>query len=167
MVELLLSQRCAVNPQANGSRTPCWEAAFEGQTECVSLLVAWQATFDLPDDSLCTPLFAAAQENKPDCIAMLAAARANLEGAQDFTPISMAAQCGGDESVRILAMLGARLVDPAPPNAPFWKHFGDSKGRIRDPALWEWIVRKGGDVGTDGSLRRRIRMLKKAGLGYL
>ena len=48
---------------------------------------------------------------------------------------------------------------------PFWKFFrGDNKGRIRDPALWEKIVAKGGDEGTAKSLRKRIRMLNKAGI---
>ena len=32
------------------------------------------------------------------------------------------------------------------------------------PALWERIVDEGGDEGTPESLRKRIRMLKKAGL---
>ena len=33
---------------------------------------------------------------------------------------------------------------------------------MRDPALWERIVREGGDEGTAESLRKRIRMLKEA-----
>ena len=50
------------------------------------------------------------------------------------------------------------------PGGPFWNFFKDSKGRLSDPALWERIVRKGGDEGTPESLRKRIRMLKKAGV---
>ena len=75
---------------------------------------------------------------------------------------------GADESVQLLAYLGARLIDnagPGWPGGPFWHRFPDNnKGRVRDPALWERIVRKGGNVGTQESLRKRIRMLKKAGL---
>ena len=44
----------------------------------------------------------------------------------------------------------------------FWIAFEDNKGRVHDPKVWEWIVRKGGDEGTPESLRKRIRMLKKA-----
>ena len=79
----------------------------------------------------------------------------------------MAAQFGADESVRLLAYLGARLIEPTAPNwrgGPFWHRFKDNIGRVRDPKVWEWIVRKGGDEGTPESLRKRIRMLKKAGV---
>ena len=44
----------------------------------------------------------------------------------------------------------------------FWRNFPDSKGRVRDPALWDRIVTEGGDEGTRKSLRKRIRMLKEA-----
>ena len=47
---------------------------------------------------------------------------------------------------------------------PFWHHFKDSNGRVRDPALWKRIVADGGDEGTPESLRKRIRMLKEAKL---
>ena len=46
----------------------------------------------------------------------------------------------------------------------FWLQFKPNKGRVRDHALWERIVAKGGDEGTPESLRKRIRMLKKGGL---
>ena len=72
---------------------------------------------------------------------------------------------GADESVRLLAYLGSRLIDPATPDwngGPFWRRFKDSKGRVRDPALWERIIKEGGDEGTLDSLRKRIRMLKEA-----
>ena len=112
-----------------------------------------------------------AQGNKPECIAVLAAAKASLEGAKASSPIGKAADMGADDSVRLLAHLGARLVEPAGmipegywPGGPFWHQFKDNVGRVRDPALWERIVRKGGDEGTPESLRKRIRMLKKAGV---
>ena len=69
--------------------------------------------------------------------------------------------------MQLLAYLGARLIDKTGPNwpgGPFWHRFPDNKGRVRDPALWEKIVRKGGNEGTPESLRKRIRMLKKAGV---
>ena len=44
----------------------------------------------------------------------------------------------------------------------FWKGFKDNKGRVRDPTLWERIVKEGGDEGTPESLQKRIRMLKDA-----
>ena len=88
------------------------------------------------------------------------------------SPIGIAAIQGADESVRLLAHLGARLVEPRGvlPNGeqydggPFWQYFKNNVGRVRDPALWERIVRKGGDEGTLESLRKRIRLLKKAGV---
>jgi len=72
----------------------------------------------------------------------------------------MAAHSGGNEAVRLLANLGARLIDGN--GTPFWRQFKDNKGRVRDPALWEKIVAEGGDEGTPESLRKRIRMLKEA-----
>ena len=77
----------------------------------------------------------------------------------------MAAHKGADECVRLLAYLGARLIEPSAPDwpgGPFWERFKDSKGRVRDPALWERIVKEGGDEGSPESLRKRIRMLKEA-----
>ena len=106
-----------------------------------------------------------AQENRTECIAVLAAAKASLDGAKAESPIGMAAQKGADECVRLLAYLGARLIEPAAPDwdgGPFWRRFKDNKGRVRDPALWERIVSEGGDEGTLESLRKRIRMLKDA-----
>ena len=81
-------------------------------------------------------------------------------------PITKAADAGADDSVKLLAHLGSRLVMTEAPyqGAPFWHYFKDNKGRVRDPKVWEWIVRKGGDEGTPESLRKRIRLLKKAGL---
>ena len=119
-----------------------------------------------------TPLFVAASQSKQELIAVLAAAKASLEGAKAVSPIGRAASQGADESVRLLAHLGARLVDVGGvlptghswPGGPFWENFEDNVGRVRDPALWERIVRKGGDEGTPESLRKRIRMLKKAGV---
>ena len=66
--------------------------------------------------------------------------------------------------MRLLAYLGARLTVTIGPNSGFWCAFKDNKGRVREPKVWEWIVRKGGDEGTPESLRKRIRMLKKAGI---
>ena len=114
-----------------------------------------------------TPLWIAAQENKPECIAVLAAAKASLEGAKVSSPIGIAADKGADESVRLLAYLGARLICGLPTasgfiNGGFWRRFQDSKSRMRDPALWEGIVKNGGDEGTAKSLRKRIRLLKEA-----
>ena len=79
----------------------------------------------------------------------------------------MAAAKGADDSVRLLAHLGARFIESAAPDwrgGPFWRCFKDSVGRVRDPKVWERIVRKGGDEGTAESLRKRIRMLTKAGI---
>ena len=82
------------------------------------------------------------------------------------SPICIAAQQGADDSVRLLAHLGSRLVMTEGPSqgVPFWYYFKENKGRIRDPKVWEWIVRRGGDEGTPESLRKRIRLLKKAGV---
>ena len=113
-------------------------AAFNGQPKVLRLLVLHRASFDLPNKQQMTPLWMAAQENKPECIAILAAAKASLEGAKTCSPISTAAIFGADESVRLLAHLGARLRDAAAPDwdgGPFWLRFKDSKGRVRDPAL--------------------------------
>ena len=81
-------------------------------------------------------------------------------------PICIAAAAGADDSARLLAHLGSRLVMTEAPyqGVPFWYYFNDKKSLVRVPALWEWIVRKGGDEGTPESLRKRIRMLKKAGV---
>ena len=64
----------------------------------------------------------------------------------------------------MLAYLGARFIESPHEwgGGPFWRRFNDNKGRVRDPKVWEWIVSKGGDEGTPSSLRKRIRMLKKA-----
>ena len=100
-------------------------------------------------------------------ISILVAARASLEGAMAGSPIGMAAQMGADDSVRLLAYLGARLIEPAAPDwpgGPFWRRFKDNVGLVRNPKLWEWIISKGGDEGTPESLRKRIRLLKKAGV---
>ena len=78
-------------------------------------------------------------------------------------PIENAADQGNDESVRLLAYLGAKLVMPLTGyRGLFWERFKDNKGRVRDPALWERIVAESGDEGTADSLRKRIRMLKEA-----
>ena len=109
----------------------------------------------------------AALLNKPECIAVLATAKASLEGAMAMSPIGQAASQGADDAVRLLAHLGARLIDNAAPDwhgGPFWRYFKDKIGRVRDLTLWERIVRKGGDEGTPESLRKRIRMLKKSGV---
>ena len=109
----------------------------------------------------------AAAHNKPECVALLAAAKTSLEGAMANSPIGMAAQMGADDSVRLLAYLGARLIEPAAPDwdgGPFWRHFEDNVGLVRNPKLWEWIISKGGDGRTPESLRKRIRFLKKAGV---
>ena len=82
-----------------------------------------------------------------------------------MSPIVKAADKGADESVRLLAYLGARLIMRDPDSTatmPFWHKFKNSKGRVRDPALWERIAAEGGDEGTPESLRKRIRMLKEA-----
>ena len=161
----MLSLRASIDAQDNEGRTPCWEAAFHGHDKTVRLLILYRAIVDLPGPSDQTPLHAAAQENKPECIAILAAAKGSLEGVKAGSPIGIAAQQGADECVRLLAYLGARLILPAVgtwPGGPFWRRFKDSKGRVRDPALWGRIVAEGGDEGTPESLRKRIRMLKEA-----
>ena len=81
-------------------------------------------------------------------------------------PISIAADYGADDAVRILAHLGSRLIMTEAPyeGLGIWHFFKDNKGRVRDPKVWVWIVRKGGDEGTPESLRKRIRLLKKAGV---
>ena len=161
-VLLLLSLRAAIDAKDNEGRTPCWEAAFQGHAKVVRLLIMHRAAPDLASLGD-TPLWIAAQENKPGCIAVLAAAKANLEGAKPCSPISKAAIKGADESVRLLAYLGARLIDSAAPGwngGPFWRRFKDNKGRVRDPALWERVVADGGDEGTPESLQKRTRMLK-------
>ena len=114
-----------------------------------------------------SPLHIAAQENKPECIAILAAAKANINGVHPIdSSIGLAAAKGSDESVRLLAYLGARFIEPASSREgrPFWRHFEDSTTRVRNPKVWEWIVSKGGDKGTEKSLQKRIKLLKKAGL---
>ena len=35
---------------------------------------------------------------------------------------------------------------------------------MRNLKVWEWIVSKGGDKGTEKSLQKRIKMLKQAEL---
>ena len=65
---------------------------------------------------------------------------------------------------RLVEPRGVMLDGKHYDGGPFWRGFPDNKGRVRDPALWERIVRKGGDEGTPESLRKRIRMLKKAGM---
>ena len=50
------------------------------------------------------------------------------------------------------------------PGGPFWRRFQDNTTRVRNPKVWEWIVSKGGDKGTEKSLQKRIKMLKQAGL---
>ena len=98
---------------------------------------------------------------------MLAAAKASLEGAKASSPIGMAAQKGADESVRLLAHLGARFIEPRAfnwPGGPFWRRFKDNTTRVRNPKVWEWIVSKGGDGNTEKSLQKRIKMLKQAEL---
>ena len=109
----------------------------------------------------------AAQENKPECIAILAAAKASLEGAKAFSPIGNAADEGADASIRLLAHLGARFIEPAAPDwdgGPFWRWFKDNTTRVRNPKVWEWIVSKGGDRNTEKSLQKRIKMLEQAEL---
>ena len=163
---LLLSLRSEVNSQCEGGTTPIWLAANNGKPTTVRLLVSHRASIDLAShQQQMTPLFIAAHQNKPECIAVLAAAKASLEGAMALSPIGTAAYHGSDDSVHLLAHLGARFIEPtAPgwPGGPFWRRFQDNIGRVRDPKVWEWIVSKGGDEGTPSSLRKRIRMLKKA-----
>ena len=108
----------------------------------------------------------AAQNNHPECIAILAAAKASLEGAKAESPIGQAAWKGADDSVRILAHLGANLIENPHQfgGGPFWRRFQDNTTRVRNPKVWEWIVSKGGDKGTEKSLQKRIKLLKQAGL---
>ena len=164
-VLLLLSLRASIDVQNNDGRTPCWTASFDGHPKVIRLLIMHRASVDLLNKNQSTPLRIAAQENKPECIAILAAAKASLEGAMADSPIGMAAQKGADESVRLLAYLGARLMQPEDEiyaATPFWDNFKDKKGRVRDPALWERILAEGGDEGTPESLQKRIRILKEA-----
>ena len=145
--------------------------SFQGHPNVVRLLLSYRASADLAANFggfSGTPLLYAAKNNHPECIAVLAAAKASLEGATPVTPIAIAAHTGADDSIRLLAHLGSRLrlpSGPGFPGGPFWSHLKDNQGRVRDLALWERIVAKGGDEGTEKSLRKRIRMLKKAGLG--
>ena len=151
--------------QSHKGITPCWDAASKGHANLVRLLIMSRASFDLPDAFQATPLFVAAQENRLECISVLTTARASLDGAMVAGPITVAAQKGADDAVQLLSYIGARLIDkaaPGWPGGPFWHHFPDNKGSVRDPALWERIVRKGGNEGTPESLRERIRMLKKS-----
>jgi len=171
-VLLLLSLRADINWQDGLGCTPIWLAAGRGKPNTVRLLVSYRASLDLANNLVITPLYMASLKNKRECIAVLAAAKASLEGAMAASPIGAAAMEGGDESVRLLAHLGARLVEPRGvlprghswPGGPFWHRFKDHVGRVRDPALWERIVRKGGDEGTPESVGKRIGMLKKAGV---
>ena len=70
---------------------------------------------------------------------------------------------GTDRTILTLATSGCRLVNTGTGRG-FWHEFGDTESKVRDPELWEKIVRKGGDHGTPESLRKRIRMLRKAGI---
>ena len=165
-VVLLMALRASVDMQGGGTGgyTLLSNSVMLGNAACMRLLISLRADVNL-GSGLGTPICRAAQFNKPECIAILVAAKASLEG----SPIGVAAHMGGDDSVRLLAYLGARLVLPGATlsgggAAGFWHLFKDSMGCVRDPSLWERIVRKGGDEGTPESLRKRIRMLKKAGV---
>ena len=103
-------------------------------------------------------------------LSVLAAAKASIDACElsrGCDPIGLAAFAGADECVRLLAHLGARFTEPAASDyngGPFWELFQDNVGRVRNPKVWEWIVSKGGDEGTEKSLQKRVKMLKQAEL---
>ena len=117
-----------------------------------------------------TAAYCAAQGNRLKVIRLLHEMRADLDKPNTVDgqgPTAIAAQQGADDCVRLLAHLGARFIEPAAPDwtgGPFWRHFKDNTTRVRNPKVWEWIVSKGGDKGTEKSLQKRIKLLKQAGL---
>ena len=95
-------------------------------------------------------------------IVTLAELRASIdqESNSGIPPIASAAHHGQDEVVRLLAHLGARLIDSN--GYGLWLTIQDDDKRQQANEFWTGIVQLGGNDGTDESLRKRILMLKEA-----
>ena len=110
--KLLLQLRADVDAQCNEGRTACWEAAFRGHDRVIRLLISARASF-IADTGGATPLCIAAQEGHDRVIVTLAKARASIDDPMKDgpTPIASAAWHKHENVVRLLAHLGARLLD--------------------------------------------------------
>ena len=82
-----------------------------------------------------------------------------------FTPIAMAAQENHDETVRLLAHMGARLTfTPVQVGrlTGFWCSCQEEVKRLRMAEFWTRIIEAGGDAPTEESLRIRRKMMIEA-----
>ncbi len=89
----------------------------------------------------------------------------DLASNEGFTPIARAAQENHDETVRLLAHMGARLtfthVQVGRPTG-FWCAYQDDAKRNRMAEFWAGVIEAGGDEPTEESLRIRRKMMIEA-----
>ena len=78
------------------------------------------------------------------------------------TPIATAAQHSHEVVVRLLAHLGARLLDGD--GDEFWTFCQGDGTRQRMHNFWRGVIDAGGNEGTEESRRIRRRAMIKAGL---
>ena len=89
----------------------------------------------------------------------------DLANNHGVTPIAMAASENRDETVRLLAHMGARLtlthVQVGRP-AGFWYAYQEEVKRNRMHEFWTGVIKAGGDAPTEESLRIRRKMMIEA-----
>ena len=76
----------------------------------------------------------------------------------------MAAHQAKEDTVRLLAHMGARLLDGD--GDGFWMSYQDDDTHARMAAYWQSVIDAGGDEPTAQSLRTRRTMMVEGGMHY-
>ena len=110
-----------------------------------------------------TPVFVAAEFGHDRVIVALARAKASIDQPHSLgrTPLGKAAHMKRETVVRLLAHMGARLLDGD--GRAFWSSYQDEDTRERANDFWLRIIDAGGDEPTEESRRLRRRLLVQAG----
>ena len=115
--ELLSAGTEDIDYQTPTGATPTWQAAYEGNTECLQLLLQCKADLGKPHESGATPTSMAAQNGNAECLQLLVQCKADLDKPDNkgVTPIGIAVSKGKVDVVQLLVALGVD-VNPAPDN---------------------------------------------------
>jgi ankyrin repeat protein len=108
---MLQSEPLLVNCRDSRGWTPLHQAAFNGQTKTIPLLVSHGATVNAVDKDGATPLHAAVTSVHPDTIEALLASGAQIDARDQHgnTPLQDAASAGNVDVAHLLLQRGANL----------------------------------------------------------